>query len=262
MMLAEKINTDIPTPKFRIGQQVFHPSTYGATGQYPCPDCLGSGKWKVTTPAGSEMATGCQRCGSYSSSDIPSLKYRTWKGSVQSLTIGSVQINTAAGESHWQRDPVQYMCRETGIGSGTIYDERKLFETEEEAQQIANAQAAEANSKESATPKRLEMERVSHLHLEAAHLDAFKNGLWQSWYRYRDLREKLEEWRSGENASVRDIQWDLDWELDYDKRHVEGRQVFERIIHAVMKSDDDTLKALVASLPFKPMEEPVPEEVL
>lgn len=261
-MEAAQIYNDIPAPKYRIGQTVFYGTTYSATGQHPCPDCLGTGKWKVTTPAGSEMTTGCLRCGSYSSSDIPSLKYQTWKGSVQELTIGSVQIDTAAGGDHWHKEPIRYMCRETGIGSGSVYDESKLFATAEEAQAVADAQAAAAALKEAGTPKRLEMERVSHLRIEDANTDAFKNGLWQSWYRYRDLREKLESWKEDENAKVDDIRWDLDWELGYDKRHVESRQIFERIIAAAVKSNDPDLKALVADLPFKPIEEPQPEEVL
>lgn len=263
-MTAEEIVQDIPTPKYRIGQQVFHASKWSTSGQYPCPDCLGSGKWKVTTPAGSEMVSGCQRCGQYSSSDIPSLKFQKWEGSVQPLTIGSVQINTAAGKDHhWQRDPVQYMCRETGIGSGTVYDERKLYLTEDEAKQVADAMAAEANSKAAETPKRLEQERVSHLRIEDANLDMFKNGLWQSWYRYRDLREKLEEWRKDENAKIEDINWDLDWEFDYEKRHSDARQTFEKIIIAAANSSDETLKKLVTDLPFKPMVfEPAQDDAL
>ena len=43
--------------------------------------------------------------------------------------------------------PVSYMCHETGVGSGSIYDERNLFPTKEEAIAFAQAEADEENAK-------------------------------------------------------------------------------------------------------------------
>lgn len=257
---AEIINTDIPTPKYRIGQKVFHASTFRTTGKYPCPDCLGSGKWEVTTPAGSKMIAGCQRCGPHSSTDIPSLVYEAYAPSVQSLTIGSVQIDTAALQSSWREDPVRYMCVETGVGSGSVYDEKKLFATEEEALRVAEIKAAEENAKCKETPQRLEKERVHYLKIEDANMDQFKNGLWRSWYKYRNLREKLEEWVKDDGATIDDIRWEANWELDADTRANQWSQVFERIIAAAVKSDDPELRALIAELPFKPLAERVADE--
>lgn len=244
---------DVPTPKFKIGQKVFHATVESATGKHPCPDCLGSGKWTVTTPAGTEMIAGCQRCGPYSSSDIPSLAYQTWEGVVRGLTIGSIQIDTAAGQSSWREDPVRYMCRETGIGSGSVYDERKLFVSEEEARQVANAMTAAEASKAAATPQRLEKERVSHLRILDLHDDQNRSAIWNSWYRYRNLREQIEEFLKDESVTTESLREDVQHEMDFDARYRHGKQIFESLIEVAAKSDDPTVKAIVDQLPFKPM---------
>ena len=44
------------------------------------------------------------------------------------MTVGSVQIDTASDK------PTRYMCLETGIGSGALYEEDRLHLTLEEAQ--------------------------------------------------------------------------------------------------------------------------------
>jgi len=104
----------------------------GADGKWkPCPECYGS--------------KGHNKYGS-----------AAWQASDETLTIGQVRFEFT-GE--WEGSSsefdnygaqkeeleVQYMCRETGIGSGSLHYERDLFRTKEEAQKEAdwrNAQAA------------------------------------------------------------------------------------------------------------------------
>jgi hypothetical protein len=126
--------------KFSIGDVVYYASTTTTQKQHPCPDCKGERKWKAISPAGGEYSFNCPRCSSsYRANDELSLAYAASVPLVQKLTIGSVKYDSHPGSG---RSPAQYMCRETGVGGGTIYDEARLFATEEGAQRAAEAMAA------------------------------------------------------------------------------------------------------------------------
>jgi hypothetical protein len=56
---------------------------------------------------------------------------------INECTIGSVQIDSAD-----QERPVRYMCVETGVGTGTVYDEKNLFKTHPEAKVWGEAELA------------------------------------------------------------------------------------------------------------------------
>lgn len=129
--------------KYSVGDVVFHASTTTERKQHPCPDCKGLRKWKAVSPAGGEYSFTCPRCsGSYRSNHDMSLDYSSSVPVVRKLTIGSVQYNSAPGSyDHGAR----YMCCETGVGSGSIYEEDKLFETEAAAMVAATLLAAESN---------------------------------------------------------------------------------------------------------------------
>jgi hypothetical protein len=132
------------TTKYSVGDTVFRAGTVSSRKQHPCPDCLGSRKWKATSPAGTEYEFGCPRCAAaYNSDRDLQLDYQAYVPSVEQLTIGSIQVNTApfsydAGN--------RYMCRETGVGSGSVYNEDDLFETEEAATIAAQMKADEQNA--------------------------------------------------------------------------------------------------------------------
>jgi hypothetical protein len=185
--------TTLPTPKFNIGDRVWLPGTNTVKKTHACPDCLGSRKWIVKTPAGSELEAPCQRCASpYRSSDIPSLDYHEHEPYASSLTIGSIRIDTAATGDGWGREPIEYMCKETGIGSGSIYRESGLFASEEAALASAQIEASEKNARLSAAAERLEKARISNIEFEAAHLKTHNHSIWHAWYAYRDTREEIE----------------------------------------------------------------------
>lgn len=125
--------------KYSIGDVVFFATTQTERRQHPCPDCLGTKKWKATSPAGGEYEFDCPRCRSgYHADHDLSLDYTIFAPVTSRLTIGSVRTDSA--------DKNSYMCRETGVGSGSVYDEARLFSTETEAHAAAQALADAANA--------------------------------------------------------------------------------------------------------------------
>ena len=73
--------------------------------QAECPDCHGRGDLGKDFP-------------------VPAV--------AQALTIGQVNVTTRSRTDRGEKE-VTYMCKETGIGSGTIHREENLFPTAEEA---------------------------------------------------------------------------------------------------------------------------------
>lgn len=132
------------TTKYSVGDTVFRAGTVSERKQHPCPDCLGSRKWTAASPAGTEYQFPCPRCSAQYNSDRDlQLDYSAFVPSVERLTIGSIQVNTAPGSYDTGN---RYMCRETGIGSGSVYNEDDLFETEEAATLAAQLKANEQNT--------------------------------------------------------------------------------------------------------------------
>jgi hypothetical protein len=115
---------NIPTPRFAIGDTVYWPDVVQETVVLQCPDCNGTKKWEAVSPIGERFPMPCPRC------STTQAELRTYKftGTVRALTIGSVRLDTGN-----TANPVEYMCSETGIGSGSIYKESRLGATEDEA---------------------------------------------------------------------------------------------------------------------------------
>lgn len=131
-----------PQPKFAKGQKVWFSSTAVERKRHPCPDCLGSGKWSATSPAGTGYTFPCPRCQvHYVSNNALCLDYSEHEPTAELRTIGSIRINTE------DKNPVTYMCHETGVGSGSVYAECELFETENAALEDAKLKAGERNAK-------------------------------------------------------------------------------------------------------------------
>lgn len=130
------------TTKFAVGDKVFRSGTMTIRKQHPCPDCKGTRKWQATSPAGGVFEMACPRCTErYRSEEGLSLEYSEFIPAVNTLTIGSIRVDTNDADR-----PVSYMCRETGIGSGTIHYEADLHATEEEAQAVAEEKAKTLNA--------------------------------------------------------------------------------------------------------------------
>lgn len=210
----------IPVPKFEIGQAVYEGSTHESSEALPCPDCHDTRQWTVTTKAGESFAVSCQRCaGGYRSADTPSLSRRTFLPAVKELTIGRVTIQ--AGPLNWADDePVNYMCSETGVGSGRVYKESQLHATAEEAQSFAEGEARRLKAEWDAKPDAAYRKEIGAL----AFRDAFgadqAQTIWSVSYHARKLREKVEEWLEDDNGfepsssqdeAIRDALRDLEW---------------------------------------------------
>jgi hypothetical protein len=131
------------TTKYSEGETVYFASTVSEKRKHDCPDCLGKKEWGVTSPSGTDYTFQCPRCAApYMHNSSLSLAYQAYVPSAQKLTIGSVQFNTAT--TAWDKG-ARYMCYETGIGSGAVYNEEALFYTESAALEYAAHKAEEQN---------------------------------------------------------------------------------------------------------------------
>jgi hypothetical protein len=129
------------TTKYGVGDVVWHAGQTTTQQSHPCPDCLGSREWIATSPAGGKFPVSCPRCStSYQANHKLSIKYAQWTPTTNRRTIGSVRADTYSDRG------AEYMCHETGVGSGSIYYEKDLFETQEAALAAALARCAVSNA--------------------------------------------------------------------------------------------------------------------
>ncbi len=129
--------------KFQIGDVVYYATTAETVGKLPCPDCRDTRTWQAVSPGGRGYTFGCPRCSAnYAAHHELSLRYNEHKPAARRLTIGSVRY-----DSHGVECPVSYMCVETGVGGGSVYNESRLFATEAEALRYAEGMAQGSNLK-------------------------------------------------------------------------------------------------------------------
>lgn len=85
---------NFPWPKFSVGQTVYYTSSERIRENADCPDCLGSKKWMVTTPAGQSFDVRCVRCipNAYS---IPTYQITRFKPRVHDFEIDEIIISTS-----------------------------------------------------------------------------------------------------------------------------------------------------------------------
>jgi hypothetical protein len=241
---------DFPLPKYRTGQTVYCARVTSERQTLPCPDCLGAQKWKVLTPAGSELTGDCLRCGSYSEiRGVPSLHRNVWKPAVQPLTIGSLEIQTGR---HY-REPISYMAVETGLGSGSVYPESQLYADEAAAQSVAEAKAAAENAKLDGLPGRIEQYNFSRLPITDAAIKAAGDAVWNAWYRLNSLVETIKEKLDDEGVTPTDFRDEVSSEIDFDREYRADRDPFDKLLlaarHATQTTDLPALAEALAALP-------------
>lgn len=129
----------IPKPKYDIGHRVFVGTSEYMAELITCPSCLGSRVCKVTAASGDEWDAPCGECtdGWLSTGKK---KVHAYRPLVRSLTIGSIRIDTE------DKAPVTYMALETGVGSGSLWDEADMSPDYETAMSVAQARAAKASA--------------------------------------------------------------------------------------------------------------------
>jgi len=242
----------VPIPKFNIGQKVFGAYTKQIQEKLPCPDCLGSKEWKIITPTGKEHKCACQRCSPcFTNHDIPSLTRTIYVPAVERRTIGSVRIDTH--DEH----PVSYMCNETGVGSGNIYYEKDLFETEESALIVAKMKAAGLTTESDQTPQALETRHFSSFKFADAENELNRKSLWRAWHRYENLRDDIidvigEKADESDSSEVKLIREKMDW--DERNRPIDDI-AYETFLSAAILSaginKDENLQKAINNLPFR-----------
>lgn len=206
--------------KYSIGDTVYVGRTVSNRKQRPCPDCLGTRKWKATSPAGTDYDFSCPRCtSSYQSNHEMSLNYSLFEPFVRSLTIGSVQFNSAEGAHD---NGFRYMCVETGVGSGSVYNERDLHPSEAEAIAAAQLIADDQNQTVDWVVKQfnqtLEISdyQLANAALKLASDKAYAAG--SMLYRLQDLFEQIKE--AGDKDEILEAISDYvehDWQKDKEK---------------------------------------------
>lgn len=180
--------TTIPVPKHAIGDTVFVAEIHQTKRTLPCPDCGGTRKWKAVSPAGREIDMDCPRCAVRNHDQALSLERIAYAGRTRRLTVGSVTISTHVNPG-WGDEHVRYMCNETGVGSGTTYNESRLHATEDAARAEAASMAAERNAADDAR----EAVQDAAYRASLGYFDAVRHGL-RSEARNAARRELNDEW--------------------------------------------------------------------
>jgi len=118
--------------RFSEGDIVWHYTTVSERVRTTCDSCEGRGNHRL--PNTRDVV--CPKChGIGMMYHQPFTRY-----AVQQLTIGSVRYDSAPTRIGSDQEPFSYMCVETGVGSGSVYYESKLFSSEDDA--VAHAEAA------------------------------------------------------------------------------------------------------------------------
>jgi hypothetical protein len=205
--------SELPTPKYKIGDTVFFPSYTSTVEQLPCPDCLGSRQWPVTTPAGQEIVLECPRCCGYSAA-LPRLtKYVPL---VTQLTIGQINATTYR-KGYDSANGVEYMCSETGTGSGSVYQELQLFTDKERADQAALLKITEAQERYDKQEAVQKATKYAHLKIADAEKKKLEEDLWSANYDLDKLRDDLFELIEGKASEWRAHSFDFDMVFNYNK---------------------------------------------
>lgn len=171
-------------PKYAIGDTVYCVSTQTKGAIHACPDCNDTKMWPVTSPAGESMEMPCPRCQGSVPNDL-SLRYTEHYVAVRTMTIGSVRTDT-----HDQH-PISYMCRETGVGSGSVWYEENLYANKEEAEAHGEIERARVAALHAAKP---EVQR-SFERMNVPYTGAMRMGMADSIRRevIRDLRAEWDQ---------------------------------------------------------------------
>ncbi len=200
-------------PQYSVGHSVWFAGTSFRSERWPCPDCHGSKQWLATTATGEQIAVECPRCTSYSSNRLPSLTHQIATTLVQRLTIGSVRTDT----SQTPKQQVQYMCLETGVGSGQLYSEDQLHSTQEQAKAAAEVLRTAEQLRLDQEPQHLLAEEFAGYPLQVALVNYQRCGNlagWDAALRYKEaIREVLNRGNVDEAdyELLDDVTQDLPW---------------------------------------------------
>jgi hypothetical protein len=120
--------------KFSVGDVVYSVHVFWGEKRVTCPVCLGTREWTITTPDGETWKTDCSVCMRGFSSTGHVSEYVD-QYTIRQVTIGSVRFDTSEKDC-------SYMCVETGVGSGQVYQEKNLFKEHKDAVTYAEKELA------------------------------------------------------------------------------------------------------------------------
>lgn len=180
----------VSLPKFAIGDTVYRVKIDSVRKTLDCPDCLNTRVWWVRSPVGQKHSMKCPRCSNnkmaplLTEHELTYHEYRCW---TEKLTIGSVRL-----DQYTKPKTYEYMCVETGIGSGTIYREETLYISEDAAKFAAASQELTKNETFRKKPEMLEFMKFGVLALDEAWTQKYWDVSYHSWDRLRQYRQLLD----------------------------------------------------------------------
>lgn len=248
--------SDLPVPKYAVGQQLWYANTERVERKHDCPDCLGQHKWSLSTPAGETYEVPCQRCNDkWNFNDLVPLRYAEQTAAPKSFIVKNIEAST----DRW------------GEGPGVSYDgraENGLFPDEASALSASEALAMVHNAKEAKTPERIAQKHLASLTYADARFDQFKNGLWNAWYAYRDTIEKvagyLEDKTTLNSEDTRYLRDDIKWTSQYYRKQDRPLDALVDAVASALKGDASGLEGAFNALPesLKPRPKVEAEEFL
>lgn len=122
--------------EFNINDTVYHATVYWMHKPRECVTCAGQAHLTAISAIGTHKIP-CPTCAGKGNDG-----FYEYDPLVEKLTVGSIRLDTTSKKSIFE-----YMCKETGVGSGTLYSESRLFHSEKEAKKQAELLAQEANIK-------------------------------------------------------------------------------------------------------------------
>lgn len=172
------------TTKFDVGDTVYLGRAEWTETRIPCKRCAGSGWWTVVAHSGEfgHWQVTCQVCKDYrdygNSKGRGTVKRGGRNPVTRELTIGSVRVDTHKGE-------VEYMCEETGVGSGQIWHEKELFSTHHaaltHAESCVKEQQTEATAEDEKRDERNAVDEMHHCTRPYRVRTVKVNGKWSAW---------------------------------------------------------------------------------
>lgn len=121
--------------KYSIGDQVYVAHAVYGTRRETCVDCDGKGEFQVN---GKPFTLICPVCCGAWDEKRGWREIHEWQPKVELLTVGQVRVQRGGDD-----DRTEYMCLETGVGSGSIWKEDDLLPSRDLAETRAAQKVAD-----------------------------------------------------------------------------------------------------------------------
>lgn len=179
----EKSESDIPVPKYRVGDIIFAAGCKQVQEAVTCPDCLGQRKWLVRTPGGEQFEVPCGRCAS-SYTQLPGITATNFVPEPRTICIRSIEARSCKRHSAEEGPSVTYFNGDNCCG--TTIEESKAFATRDEALPASVSLAAEML----ASWKERNSKQVNREELRAYHIREALKG--EALVELREIKEKYD----------------------------------------------------------------------